>query len=107
MRAEFQSSENHITIEEAMGLLRRNEELFARAAVREILEGFTDDVIVEFADVPRVEGKPALERFLAARFARQTNYRLRKTLRAINGNVIIGTWTGEWQDAVTGKLPRE
>lgn len=104
MTRTFQPSETDITVEEAARVLQRNEELFAAGAIGEILEGFTDDVVVEFADVPRVEGKRALERFLAARFARQKDYRLHKRLRAVTGNVIIGTWTGEWEDAVTGNV---
>jgi hypothetical protein len=45
------------------------------------LSGFTDDIVVEFADLPRIKGKAELERILKARLARQKGYRLEKTLR--------------------------
>jgi hypothetical protein len=33
------------------------------------LSGFTDDIVVEFADLPRIKGKAELERILKARLA--------------------------------------
>lgn len=87
-------------------ILRSYEELFARADVAGILAGFADDVRVRFADIPEFRGKAALERFLRARFARQSGYRLSKTLIATDADLIVGGWTGEWTDANTGKRMR-
>jgi nuclear transport factor 2 (NTF2) superfamily protein len=92
-----------IDLEEARRLVKHVETLFAKADVKAIMEGYTDDVIVRFADFPELKGKPALEKFLTARFARQKNYRLRKNLRTIMGNIIGNYWEGEWEDAKTGK----
>lgn len=92
-----------LSIEAAQAVLRANERLFANAAVAEIMAGFTDDVVVIFGDLPAMRGKPAVEKFLRARFARQRNYRLKKTLRAVSGDTLAGTWVGEWEDARTGK----
>jgi nuclear transport factor 2 (NTF2) superfamily protein len=97
-----------LTIEDARAILHRNEELFGRADLPAILEGFHSDVIVKFADIPEIRGKAALEKFLAARFARQKGYRLRKALRAFEpqSGTIVGSWTGEWEDGRTGKAMR-
>ena len=89
---------------EAVHILRKYQELWNRAAVGELLDGFTDDVVVEFADLPIICGKAELERVILARLARQKNYRLQKTLRAVKSSVIIGTWVADWIDGKSGQL---
>lgn len=103
MTALHRPAEFSISLDQAQAVLSNYETLFMKADVPGILAGFADTVIVRFADVPDFIGKPALEKFLKARFVRQKGYRLRKTLRAVTGNVIVGSWVGEWTDAVTGK----
>jgi nuclear transport factor 2 (NTF2) superfamily protein len=90
-------------LEEARRLVKRVESLFAQADIKGIMAGYTDDVVVRFADFPEIKGKPEVERFLTARFARQKNYRLRKDLRTLMGSIIGNYWEGEWEDAKTGK----
>lgn len=90
-------------LEEAHRLVKRVESLFTKGDIKAIMEGFTDDVVVRFADFPEIKGKPAVEKFLTARFARQKNYRLRKDLRTMMGDIIGNYWEGEWEDAKTGK----
>ena len=69
--------------QQAATILRRYQELWNSAALTELLNGFSDDIVVEFADLPRIKGKAELERILRARLARQKGYRLEKTLRAV------------------------
>jgi hypothetical protein len=88
---------------EAKALLATYERLFSTKDIPAIMAGFSEDVSVTFADQPKLQGKPALEAFLTARFARQTGYRLTKTLRCVSGNLVVGTWDGNWVDARTGK----
>jgi nuclear transport factor 2 (NTF2) superfamily protein len=90
-----------ITVPQAEEILRGYELAFMRADMVAILAGFSDDVLVHFADYPEFRGKTELEKFLSARFARQKNYRVKKTLRAVEGNLIVNTFVGEWDDAVT------
>ena len=52
---------------------------------------------------PKTRGRPALEKFLLARSARQQNYRLQKQLRAVSSNVIACYWEGEWDDGQDGR----
>lgn len=106
--ATVEGNMTQLTTEDAQAILRRNEVLFSRADLPAILGGFHNDVIVKFADIPEIRGKAALEKFLAARFARQKGYRLRKALRAFEpqSGTIVGTWTGEWEDGRTGKAMR-
>jgi nuclear transport factor 2 (NTF2) superfamily protein len=90
-------------LEEARRLVKRVESLFAQADIEGIMAGYTDDVVVRFADFPEIKGKPAVKEFLSARFARQKNYRLRKDLRTLMDDIIGNYWEGEWEDARTGK----
>lgn len=89
--------------EAALAMVRRAEETFGNRDVESILDGFTDDVVIRFADLPELQGKTAAEKFLRARFARQDNYRLTKTLRMLSGNMIGNYWEGDWDDPRTGK----
>lgn len=95
-----------VTREQALRLVQGAEEGFGSADVTGILSGYTDDVVIRFADLPEIRGKAAAEHFLRARFARQRNYRLKKTLRVLEGNMIGNYWEGQWEDAVTGKQMR-
>ena len=53
--------------------------------------------------LPATHGRPPLEKFLMARFARQKNYRLQKQLRAVSANVIVCSWDAEWDDGQDGR----
>lgn len=93
-----------VTREQALKMVQMAEDTFGRGDVESIISGFTDDVVVRFADVPEMKGKTAAEKFLRARFARQKNYRLTKVLRVLDGNMIGNFWDGQWEDAKTGKI---
>ena len=92
-----------VTREWALKLVQDVEDAFGRADVGWIMRGYTDDVVIRFADLPEIRGKAAAERFLRARFARQRNYRLRKVLRMLEGNMLGNFWDGSWEDTKTGK----
>jgi nuclear transport factor 2 (NTF2) superfamily protein len=79
---------------------------FGSADIGAILNAFTEDVVIRFADIPEMRGKFAAERFLRARFARQQNYRLSKFLRMVESNMIGNVWEANWVDAQTGKNMR-
>ncbi len=89
--------------DEANRLMREAETAFGAGDLPRILAMFTPDVIVRYADFPEMRGRDAYEAFLRARVGRQRNYRPRKTLRAVTGNVIIDSWEGDWEDAQSGK----
>ncbi len=67
-----------VTESEALAILANSERLFSTQDVPAILSGFSDQVVVRFADQPEIRGKAALEKFLRARFTRQSGYRLSK-----------------------------
>jgi nuclear transport factor 2 (NTF2) superfamily protein len=94
--------EAKITREGAEAAVRAAEAAFGSGDVAAMLEGFTDDCIVHFAEQAEMVGKPALEAFLRARMARQEGYRLHKTLRAVDGDIVGVEWKGSWTDARTG-----
>ena len=92
-----------VTREFALKLVKHVEDIFGRGDVDAILQGYTDDIVIRFADIPEIRGKAAAEKFLRARLARQRNYRLKKDLRMLEGDMLGNFWDGEWEDAVTGK----
>src|SRR3984957_13760612 len=70
--------------------------------VKALLDGFTEDCVVKFGDLPELRGKPALEQQFRGRMERQKDYRLKKEFRALAGDVIANYWEGWWEDGLTG-----
>jgi nuclear transport factor 2 (NTF2) superfamily protein len=89
--------------DEALKIVQRAEDTFNRGDVEAILGRYADDVVIRFAGLPEISGKSAAESFLRARFARQRNYRLKKTLFMVEGFKIGATYTASWEDVKTGK----
>ncbi|MGC1467010.1 MAG: DUF1348 family protein [Pseudolabrys sp.] len=96
------ASRNPQTVEEAKALVRHVESLFLPWNVDALVEGFTDDCVIRFGTVPEFRGLAALRDFFTTRSKRQKNYRLRKELRSISGDVIANVWSGEWEDTESG-----
>ena len=88
---------------QAEALLRAVEDMFHRRDVAALVNGFTEDCVFRFAEQPEQRGRQALQVFLTARLARQKNYRLRKSLMTIDGNLLTNVWDGTWEDARSGK----
>lgn len=87
-----------LTFVDAQAVLERAQRLLNAGNISEVMKSFASDVVVRFADFPETYGRPPLEAFLRARFARQKKYRLQKRLRAVSGNVIVCSWDAEWED---------
>lgn len=98
----MKTDQRELTFEEAEAFLREAESAFAGADVERILSAFDPDVVIRYGDFPEMNGIEEARQWLEARFARQRNYSLRKTLHAVTGNVLGGSWEGEWEDAKTG-----
>jgi len=99
----FPKGEDPWPREQAAGLLRAVEDMFHRRDIEALVNGFTEDCVVRFSEQPELRGRDALRRLFTARLARQKNYRLQKTLLALEGNVLINVWEGTWEDRDTGK----
>jgi nuclear transport factor 2 (NTF2) superfamily protein len=97
------SGRNPQTIDEARAFVAHVESLFMPWNIPALLDGFTEDCVVRFGDMPEFRGKAALEQLFCSRSERQIGYRLRKQLRGLMGDTIANYWEGEWQDALTGK----
>lgn len=87
----------------AARLVRAVEDAFGAADMGAIEAGFTEDAVARFADFPEMHGREAIMQFLTARFARTKDYRLKKTLRCVMGDVIGNSWDASWEDARTGQ----
>jgi nuclear transport factor 2 (NTF2) superfamily protein len=89
--------------EHALKIVQRAEDSFHRGAVDAIVGRYADDVMIRFAGMPDILGKPESEAFLRARFARERDYKLKKTLFMVEGFKIGATYTASWTDARTGE----
>src|SRR5260221_13958404 len=77
-----------LTFGEAKKIVQRVEDLFGKADLPNIIRGFTADAVARFADFPELRGREAIGKFLAPRFARQRDHRLKKHLRIVKGEMI-------------------
>src|SRR5579871_3157548 len=68
-----------------------------------ILSGYSDDIVAEYGDLEPIRGRSALRKFLEARFARISDYRVDKTFKCFSGDTAGGTFTASWLDLKTGK----
>jgi nuclear transport factor 2 (NTF2) superfamily protein len=89
-------------VDEAQALVAHVESLFMPWNIPALPDGFTDDCVVRFGDLPEFRGKAALEKLFRGRSERQKDYRLRKEFRALMGDTIANYWEGEWEDRLTG-----
>lgn len=94
---------DELSFADAEAVLERAQRLLNAADISGIMKTFARDVVVRFADFPETHGRPPVEKFLVARFARLKNYRLQKQLRAVSGNVIVCSWDAEWDDGQDGR----
>jgi nuclear transport factor 2 (NTF2) superfamily protein len=92
-----------LTLPEAERLVKLYEVRAGSGNPDRIIESFAPDVVVRFADFTEIHGLAELKHFIAARIARQKNYRLTKQLRAVAGNTIICSWIGAWEDGQNGQ----
>jgi len=88
---------------QANALLRAVEEMFHRRDIDALVKGFTEDCVFRFAEQSEQRGRDALRKFFTARLSRQKDYRLKKTLLALDGNALTNLWEGTWEDASTRK----
>ena len=96
------ASGNPRTVEEARGFVKHVESLFMPWNIDALADGFTEDCIVRFGNLPELKGREAVRAFFRTRSARQRNYRLTKQLRSLSGDTITNVWDGAWEDADSG-----
>jgi nuclear transport factor 2 (NTF2) superfamily protein len=99
----FPKGEGAWTKGEVDALLRAVEDMFHRRDIEALVNGFAEDCVVRFSELPERRGRQALRELFTARLARQKNYRLKKTCLALEGNVLANVWEGTWEDRDTGK----
>ena len=97
------SDSGELSLDQAETFLREAESAFAAHDVDRILSAFDPEIVIRYGDFPEMHGTEEAKGWLEARFARQRDYRLRKTLHAVTGNLLAGSWEGEWEDAKTGR----
>jgi nuclear transport factor 2 (NTF2) superfamily protein len=92
-----------LTFHDAEAVIERVQQLMNPDDFAGVTTTFAADAAVRLDDLPDAWGRPPLETFLMARFARQKNHRLQKQLRAVSDNIVACTWEGEWDDGQSGR----
>jgi len=90
------------THEQARAFIAEVVALFHRVDVDGLANGFAEDCVVRFAELPELRGRAALRDLFARRLAKQRDYRLEKTLVALEANRMGNLWTGTWRDRDSG-----
>lgn len=88
---------------QANTLMRAVEDMFHRADIEALVNGFTEDCVFRFAEQPEHKGRVALRRLFLVRLARREDYRLKLTCVAIDGNKLTNKWEDTWTDKASGK----
>lgn len=88
-----------LTIEEAQAHFDARATLYNERNVEAILDGLENDAEIHYGDLPVMRGKQEFEPVIRKRLASFTSYNLKKTVRLVQGNVVLTEldirWTGE------------
>ena len=89
-----------LSLDEAQDMVAGFVEAFHNQDVQALADGWTDDVVIRFADLPEIRGKRDAMEWVTSRFARQRGYRLVKTFQAVTGDAWAlqtrTSWTARW-----------
>lgn len=94
---------NPKSFEEAKVLVQEVEGLFNNWNLQAILDGFTDDAVTKFRDIPIFSGKDQLRKLFEVSERTRKDFALTKTLKSFSGNVICNTWDCTWVDVQSKK----
>ncbi len=97
---------NPQTTDDARSFVAHVEALFMPWNLDALADGFTEDCVVRFGNVPEFRGRAAVRAFFAARSAKQRNYRLVKEFRSLMDDKITNVWSGTWEDTESGAAMR-
>ncbi|WP_447778262.1 nuclear transport factor 2 family protein [Variovorax boronicumulans] len=95
------------TVEEAQAHFDARANLYNDRNVAAILDGLEDDVEIHYGDLPVMHGKREFEPVIRKRLASFTSYTLKKTVRVVQGNVVLTELDIRWEgEASQGKQHR-
>lgn len=94
---------NPKSFEEAKVLVKKVEGLFNHWNLQAILDGFTDDAVTKFRDIPTFSGKDQLRKIFEVSERTRKDFSLTKTLKSFSENVICNTWDCTWLDVQSNK----
>ena len=95
------------TVQEAQAHFDSRAALYNQRNIAAILEGLEDDAEIHYGDLPVIHGKKAFEPILQQRMDAFSFYRLKKTVRMVQGNLVMTELDIEWSsDASDGQVRR-
>ncbi|CAN7316391.1 nuclear transport factor 2 family protein [Variovorax sp. LjRoot84] len=94
------------TVEEAQAHFDVRASLYNERNLAAILDGLEEDVEIRYGDLPVMRGKRELEPFIRERLASFTSYNLKKTVRLVQGNVVLTELDIQWAGEASQGQPR-
>ncbi|MGV9349430.1 nuclear transport factor 2 family protein [Streptomyces spiralis] len=104
MSSAIKSDSGRLSDERAREVLRAAERAWHERDLEALIAALHPEVRIRFNNLPEVCGIDAAREWLQRRFDTQLDYRLEKTLRGVDGSMIVSSWTGRWRDAPTGEV---
>ncbi|WP_406625231.1 nuclear transport factor 2 family protein [Acidovorax sp. SDU_ACID1] len=95
-----------LTVEEAQAHFDSRAALYNDRNVEAILDGLEDDAEIHYGDLPVMHGKKAFEPVLRKRLESFTCYHLQKTVRLVQGNVVLTELDIQWAGEASQGQPR-
>lgn len=95
-----------LTVAQAREILSTAEKAWHDRDVEALVAALHPEVRICFNDQSEICGLGDARAWLSRRMATQQDYRLRKTLRGLDGPLIVSSWTGRWRNADTGQVRR-
>lgn len=87
---------------QARAVLSAAERAWHRRDLDALVAALHPDVRIRFNSQPEIRGLDTARAWLKSRFDAQRDYRLKKTLRGVDGSMIVSSWVGRWRDERTG-----
>lgn len=95
------------TIAEAQAHFDSRASFYNKLNIDAILDGLDENIEIHYADLPVMHSRKEFEPVLRKRMASFTHYELKKTVRMIQGNMVLTDLDIKWAgDASNGELRR-
>jgi len=95
-----------LNAEQARDVLTAAEQCWHDRDLEALVAVVDPNVRIRFNGQPEIRGRDEARAWFAARLATQLDYRLKKTLRALDGPLIVSSWVGRWRVGATGEFYR-
>lgn len=94
------------TVAEAQGYFDSRASLYNSRNIAAIMDGYAEDIEIQYGDVPVMFSKNEYEPFVAKRLASFNSYNLKKIVRLVQGNHVVTELDIHWAGEASQGKPR-